>query len=488
MTMYLTLFSLIFVLDLISWNSQSKPIITHPTSRAELQTENCYMPVRTPTAEDKRNFIEQISRFAIQAESKHGVPAPALAGMAILESGYGLTRLSQDAKNIFGYKKVGGQETYTLTCQPAWDVGNQYVKFDSWADAMDFVAGRLAVSPHYRAATAKYKIEIASGVDRKTAAINWLVGISDPYNYKPTEYVTKVKRCINDPYRWSEQVDEKTTLWKLVPVTPNSPTLKPDEQKLAAVKKVFERLISSGGRYMEGNCKDVSGLGSDPALNKILTPYFDQLATKGLDFKIRDCTYESGLKGRVIMLNVDANQLAHWTMNACEPNVTDGCLNGVIHNIWLANNAQFPIAGTVAEPAKICNKTWTGHVLYAFRDGVTVGVKSFSPATNGRFCTRTQLTASQLEAVLTEPPTKHGNYVRVAGVEGKGATNKEYLDNARNSYLEALGNDEYRLLKSWVAVTRHTRQFTRLKNVPFGRLNADCWFADSSQKIAKSCP
>lgn len=453
------------------------------TTFINAQTEDCYLPVRPPTMEDKKNFIEQISGLAVEAEKKHGIPAPAIAGMAILESGYGLTRLSMDAKNIFGYKKVTGKNTYTLTCQPSWDVGNEYVKFDSWAEAMDFVASRLATSQYYRADTEKYKAEIAAGTGRKTATINWLAGISNPYNYAPTEYVNKVKKCINDPYKWSEQIDESANLWKLAPTTES---LTNSQQKLAQVKQIFNDLIIGGGRYMERGCKDLSSSGNSDALNQILKPYFDYLSDKNLSFKIQDCSYQQELKGRVVMLNVDADQLARWTINACQPNVTDVCLNGVIHNIWLANNAQFPITGTVTEPASICGQG-AGEALFAFRDGVTVALNSFRPTNGGATCTKSQLTPLQLDAVLTEPVVRNGKFVRIANGIGTGANITSYLSNARNSYLEALGIDEYKLLKSWTVENRQTHQFSRLKNVPLGKINSKCWYAETKD-INKKCP
>lgn len=452
------------------------------------QTEDCYMPIRTPSAQDKKIFIEQISKYAITAEVKHGVPASAIAGMAILESGYGLTRLSQDAFNIFGYKKVAGQKVYKLTCQPAWDEGNEYVKFDSWEKAIDFVAGRLAISPYYQVDTAKYKSDLASGMDRKTAAITWLTGISSPYNYSPSDYVTKVKKCINDPFRWSEQVNETTNLWKLTPA--NSPIESGTNnvpQKLAKVEKIYNDLIAAGGRYMEGECTNLSPTSNGTPLEEILQPYFDNLRSQNLNLKIKDCLYQSGMKGRVIMLNVDGAQLARWTVSACQPNVTDNCLNGVIHNIWLANNAQFPITGTVAEPAEICG-AGAGYVLFAFRDGVTVALKSFKPSEDrGATCTKTQLNSQQLEAVLTEPIVRTGKYVRVANVRGKEATVKDYLENARRSYLEALGKDKYELLSGWVTDNRATNQFTRLRNIPLGKLNSKCWYSPPD-KIVQNCP
>lgn len=295
--------------------------------------------------------------------------------------------------------------------------------------------------------------------------------------------MNKVKKCINDPYKWSEQIDESANLWKLAPTTES---LTNSQQKLAQVKQIFNDLIIGGGRYMERGCKDLSSSGNSDALNQILKPYFDYLSDKNLSFKIQDCSYQQELKGRVVMLNVDADQLARWTINACQPNVTDVCLNGVIHNIWLANNAQFPITGTVTEPASICGQG-AGEALFAFRDGVTVALNSFRPTNGGATCTKSQLTPLQLDAVLTEPVVRNGKFVRIANGIGTGANITSYLSNARNSYLEALGIDEYKLLKSWTVENRQTHQFSRLKNVPLGKINSKCWYAETKD-INKKCP
>jgi hypothetical protein len=466
-------------------------MVSQPTT-VKAQTEDCYMPVRPPTLEDKRNFIEQISNAAVAAEKKHGVPASAIAGMALLESGYGLTRLSVDANNIFGYKKVGGQPVYKLACQPSWDVGNEYVKFKDWAEAIDFVAGRLAISQHYSADTAKYQADIAAGVDRKTAAISWLKGIASPYNYEPKSYVAKVEKCINDPYVWSAKVNEQSNLWKLnataIPV--NTPPAD-DSAKLSQVRNVFSKLIASGGRYMEQNCTVLTESGNSARLNEILNPYFNIIRERNLDLQIRDCTYQQKLKGRVIMLNVGPDQLAKWAMSSCLPNITDVCLSAVIHNIWLANNAQFPITGTVAEEvvskADCTQKNKGVPALYAFRDGVTVRIKSFRPNDiKGATCNTKQPSEIELRSVLTEPIISPANMIRIANFSREKTTPGEYLNFARNTYLEALGKDEYPFLKAWVTKTIKTHQFTRLKKVPLGKINSGCWYAASGE-IDKKC-
>ena len=47
-----------------------------------------------PTAAEKRAFVVEVGSLAMRAEERNGVPAAAITAMAILESGYGWTRLA----------------------------------------------------------------------------------------------------------------------------------------------------------------------------------------------------------------------------------------------------------------------------------------------------------------------------------------------------------------------------------------------------------
>src|SRR5437870_3878845 len=74
---------------------------------ATAQNWDCYAPKPGhPTADEKEAFVAEISPLAARAEGTHGVPAAGLAAMAILESGYGWTRMALNANNLFGWKYV----------------------------------------------------------------------------------------------------------------------------------------------------------------------------------------------------------------------------------------------------------------------------------------------------------------------------------------------------------------------------------------------
>lgn len=270
-----------------------------------------------------------------------------------------------------------------------------------------------------------------------------------------------------------------------------------DQQKFEQIKEIYNKRLALGGRYMENkDCKILTAPPEDnQGLKEILQPYFDYLEEHTLKnkFKIQDCTYPekpkaNELVGRVIMLNVGGEQIARWTIFACRPKLDDICLNAVMANIWFANNAQFPITGTVAESSVSSKNCEFKDIvekgvpsLYAFRDGVTVRIKSFRPSDPlGASCTTVQpedntLLEKRLQNVLSEPSIKtppdkygNGNKIRVANLAAQKSTHEGYLKFARDSYLEALGKDEYKLLKVWVTQFRGTEEFTRFNNKKLG--------------------
>jgi hypothetical protein len=135
--------------------------------------------------------------------------------MAAVEGGFGFTRTALYAKNSFGYKYVtassaGWRPSYTLACQPDWDVGNQYIVFDSIEESILFVAWKLAnrTDVNYKAATDRYRAARRSDpdADPSDAVNDWIDGIADAgYNYDPPTYKRTIKRAIaqNDLYRFS---------------------------------------------------------------------------------------------------------------------------------------------------------------------------------------------------------------------------------------------------------------------------------------------
>ncbi|MFO0736405.1 MAG: glucosaminidase domain-containing protein [Labilithrix sp.] len=187
------------------------------TENAVTAPWDCYAPEPGhPTPAEKTAFLTKAGKAALKAERTYGIPASAILAMAAVEGGYGFTRTGQYANNSFGYKFVstagaGGRGKYTLSCQPDWDVGNEYIVFSSLEDGILFVSYKLANRNdwvNYKAATDRYRTARLANPDADpTAAVNaWIDGIADAgYNYDPPTYKKTIKSAIaaNGLYRFS---------------------------------------------------------------------------------------------------------------------------------------------------------------------------------------------------------------------------------------------------------------------------------------------
>jgi hypothetical protein len=157
-----------------------------------------------PTAAEQTAFVEEVASLATRAEERHGVPAAAITAIAILESGYGWSRLAQNANNLMGWKyfpdaPAGGRDSWMLEC-PELGISDRFVVFHDRADGIDFVAGQLASTDNYRADTERYRRDRASGVDVVEAVDRWVDGIADPYSTQPENFRTEVRRLMNETY------------------------------------------------------------------------------------------------------------------------------------------------------------------------------------------------------------------------------------------------------------------------------------------------
>ena len=75
-----------------------------PTAPAA-SAASCFTPLPGhPTSAEQRAFVDEISPLAVDAERTHGVPAAAIAAMAIQELGYGWTTLAQHTNDILAWK------------------------------------------------------------------------------------------------------------------------------------------------------------------------------------------------------------------------------------------------------------------------------------------------------------------------------------------------------------------------------------------------
>lgn len=172
-----------------------------------------------PTAAERDAFIREVSALAVKAESAHGVPASVLAAIAIAESGYGWTRLALDANNLFAWKFVpaaaGGRKAYVRQCQRGGGKRERFIVFASRADAVNFVAGRLASADAYREHTEAYRAARKRGGAAEPAAKAWLAGVAGRYSRKPDEFTKKITRIMNNPAAPGDIVLPGANLYRL---------------------------------------------------------------------------------------------------------------------------------------------------------------------------------------------------------------------------------------------------------------------------------
>lgn len=397
----------------------------------------CYDPQPGhPTLEEKRAFLERFIPLAREAERRHAVPAAALTAMAVVESGFGFTRLAQNGRNYFGWKyssagSAGGRPFWTLACQPPEDVNNRYIAFTSEADGVDFVAARLASSPYYKVDTQQYRKDSQSGVDPMLAARRWVKGVADPYNWKPDLYARTIIRVMNAPLAPSDLVATDANLYAMAgPHRASS-----DSDALAKTKSALAGFAF--GRYMEVNCTPTSLPGWEA-------------------FPVGLCRYMSGASGvpaEVALLDPTDEQAHRWIASACvRINATNigTCARKIAKRIRAQSGAQFPVAGIVLE-----DMDGNGRLnQFAFRDGVTVSVVG---VVNGA---ELAPTAAANEAALYASPTTAKIYARIAGTTraqyaaftGRPLSEFDglkWLRETRAAYQQAWGADSNALIDSW---------------------------------------
>jgi hypothetical protein len=189
---------------------------TPTTSRPAAQS--CFAPLPGhPTTAEQQAFVTDVGRLATAAEQEHGVPAAAVAAMAIQESGYGWTDLAQQTNDILAWKyttaeAAGGRDSWVLDCGTSRD---RYIVFADRSEAVDYVAGQLATSANYAADTARYRQDRARGVPVAEAVDRWVDGIADPYSSQPDAYRAAIKRLMNDPLDPSDRSSPERNLYRL---------------------------------------------------------------------------------------------------------------------------------------------------------------------------------------------------------------------------------------------------------------------------------
>lgn len=147
-----------------------------------------------PASDDERTaFVNKVKPDAVSAQRTTKVPACAIGGMSVLESGYGFTRTGYFANNLFGIKKTpwtkqDTPDSWQLKGQPDESQGshcltktvhsygkdrlifneqtrcdNRYRKFNDYGEAIQFLAGTVLQQARYRPALEAYWSDRSSG-------------------------------------------------------------------------------------------------------------------------------------------------------------------------------------------------------------------------------------------------------------------------------------------------------------------------------------
>ena len=180
-----------------------------------------------PTPEERAAFVHEISELAVKAEKTHGVPASALAAIAIAESGYGWTRIAIEANNLFAWKygasaRKEGRKAYAPHCPRVRGLRARYVAFMNRAEAFDHVAGKLATLGAYRRHTETYRAARAKGEPPEKAVQLWLSGIAERYAGDPAAFMTKMLRIMANPLDGADPVPPDTSLHRLSAIQEHS--------------------------------------------------------------------------------------------------------------------------------------------------------------------------------------------------------------------------------------------------------------------------
>jgi hypothetical protein len=438
---------------------------------ARVDTWNCYdSQPGHPTVAERMTFIQDVSAPAVQSERKHGVPATALVAMAIVESGYGWTRTAINANNLFGWKHTNagasdGLASYTLTCQPPGDVNNKYIVFHNRAEAIDYVAHKLATLAYYRTDTEAYKAARARGDDVITAVKAWIAGISDPYNWHPAEYVHSVTRVMNNPVAPSDTISSEYNLYKLS-----------QEQSYEAntdlTLETNWRQPSTAVTALIGTPEEIAATKAyfSPRVGHLRCDPPDLHTPRWEGFPVTKCRYSDvGVTTTLLMLNPSADQLARWTVTAChdaEAASISACTRHMEDLIWRGSTGLFPVSGYLVEPASAAGGTGDGPECMLFRDGVTISTDTWDtqPAKGGN-CgpdDETVKPATAAKRYSRVASTTREEYYAGGGTKPAGASNNRdprWVDVIRELYQAAWTSDRNELVSAKAKAEKQKRQF-----------------------------
>ncbi len=395
-----------------------------------------------PTASERRAFVSKVSELAVAAERKHGVPASAIAAMAIVESNYGWTRVGRDAHNLLGWKYIaaqaGGRPAYVLACQPYGDGSRQYTVFRSEAESIDFVAEKLASRPAYRSETLAYQAARVRGTPLPAAVDAWLAGVADPFKRKPQPFLAAVRKTMAEHRLLA--LSKSVAPAQAAPVS--VPTQFAADDSKADTKDDLIALATSyfAARIATRNCD---------------LPEINLLHWEG--FPVQSCAYAAGgVAVRTYMLNPSAEQLARWTVTACmdaRAAKPRDCIGYLARQIMSSSGGVFAVAGFIPAALEAGNGRGTVY-CHLFRDGVMITTDNWKDARrpNGATCgpaEEIERPVRSAKAAAHIAATTRQEYRNAGGGDAVGSDadgNVRWLDVVRQQYQQAWGNDRNALI------------------------------------------
>ena len=366
------------------------------------RNSNAYLSIYPNlTTEMKKSFVNKIAAPAMEASEKWGIPASAMIGMAILESGYGTTRIAVYANNLFGMKVwgVNPKNAWQLKGQPDEDGGNVpvvtnygedrkifdetkrkdnwYRSFNSYNEAVNYLAGTLLQNSRYGFAKTNYQQRLQNGWSLDKAAKEYLYDIAEAgYNHLGGDY-----------YR--EKVGKVIDEWNLIQY---------DNQKFRDVvghwaEKEIKYLAEKGwiSGYLDGTYKPNKSLTRAEAAKIIsdfleLTPTNESVSFKDVNQKYWASDEIKLVAQHHIMNGVGGGQFA--------PNaiVTRAQMAQIIYNAGLYSQAN---SGQTNSFSDVGQKYWAYQAIETMKQqGIITGYP------NGLFGPNDSTSRAQIAAII----------------------------------------------------------------------------------------
>lgn len=191
--------------------------------RAGLLDDDVYAPLKGhPVALDRVNFVAQLVTGAQQVSRETGIPAAVLIAQAARESGWGWTKLSLAAANVFSVKTWGPPEAttpdewwpgYELIGQPEEDPNSHYRIYRSLPEAIRH-QGIFLTRPRYQAAQQNYKNYVANGMSHQEASFLYARDLRLAGYAGDPDYEVAIRRIMNNYVTPADQVSPQFNLYQ----------------------------------------------------------------------------------------------------------------------------------------------------------------------------------------------------------------------------------------------------------------------------------